>query len=190
MAEQPRGPRKKRAPASDEMRLDLGMGNLFKGLGDFLDVISTLAEKAEQAGEAGDAGAEGTRRSGEINIEGLGDKAKAVYGFTVRSGIGGTPRVESFGNIKPTREGPVVDDVREPMVDSFDEGAEVVVVAELPGVAESEINVEAQDDILSLRTTGAYKYAKEVLLSSAVEPASLTRSYKNGILELRLKKKA
>ena len=75
--------------------------------------------------------------------------------------------MESFGNIKTSKEGPVVDDVREPLVDTFDESAEIVVVAELPGVAESEISVNVQDDILSIQTTGTYKYAKEVLLSSA-----------------------
>ena len=182
MTERDKGGQKgKRTPKSDEIKLDLGMGGLFKGLGDFLDVLSNLAE------QAGDSE---VNRTGEVKIEGLGDKAKAVYGFSVRSGIGGTPHVESFGNIKPTKEGPVVNDVREPMVDTFDEGAEIVVVAELPGVSENEINVDVQDDILSIQTTGTYKYAKEVLLSSAADPQSLIKSYKNGILELRLKKKA
>lgn len=184
MAESNKGPQKsKRTPKAegDSFSLDMGMGGLFKGLGDFLDVISNLAEKA------GDAE---VNRSGEINVEGLGDKVKAVYGFSVRTGIGGTPKVESFGNIRPTKEGPVVDDVREPMVDMFDEDAEIVVVAELPGVMENEIVTEVQDDILSLQTTGKYKYAKEVLLSSPVDPTGMTRAYNNGILELRMKKKA
>jgi len=188
MAESNKGPQKsKRASKVEDTErpaafgLDMGMGGLFKGLGDFLDVISNLAEKA------GDAE---VNRSGEINVEGLGDKAKAVYGFSVRTGLGGTPKVESFGNIRPTKEGPVVDDVREPMVDTFDEGDEIVVVAELPGVMENEIVVDAQDDILSLQTTGKYKYAKEELLASPVDSASMTRVYNNGILELRLKKKA
>ena len=181
MTERDKGEQKgRKTPKADEIKLDLGMGGLFKGLGDFLDVLSNLAE---QTGESE------VHRTGEVKIEGLGDKAKAVYGFTVRSGLGGTPKVESFGNIKTSKEGPVVDDVREPMVDTFDESAEIVVVAELPGVAESEISVDVQDDILSIQTTGTYKYAKEVLLSSAVDPGTLSKSYKNGILELRLKKK-
>ncbi len=187
MAETKRGPiRAKRTLKSDDVNFDLGMGGLFKGLGDFLDVISNLAEKAEEAGAKG----EGINKTGEFNIDGLGDKGKAVYGFSVRTGLSGTPKVESFGNIRPTKEGPVVDDVREPMVDTFDEAAEIVVVAELPGVSEAEITVDVQDDIVSVQTTGKYKFAKEVLLSSPVDPASMNRSYKNGILELRLKKKA
>jgi HSP20 family protein len=75
-------------------------------------------------------------------------------------------------------------------VDHFDEGEEVVVVAELPGVSEEEIQVEIKDDILSLETTGDRKYAKELQLSEAVDTATLRKTYKNGILELRLKKQA
>jgi HSP20 family protein len=185
MTERNQRDRKRKAPAGDEIKFDLGVGGLFKGLGDFLDVLSSLADQAENKGAGGDI-----NRTGEIKVEGLGDNARAVYGFSVRTGIGGTPRVESFGNIRPTREGPVVDDVREPMVDTFDEGAEVVVVAELAGVAEGEIQVDVQEDILTLQTTGAYKYAKEVLLSGPVDAAGMSKSYKNGILEIRLPKKA
>ena len=157
---------------------DFGLGGLFKGLGDFLDVFSDMIEKGESE----------ATRSGEFKVKGLGDKARGVYGFTVRTGIGGIPRVERFGNIRPTEEGPEVADVREPLVDIFDEGQEVVLVAEMPGVSEGEICVEVRDDILSLQTTGQRKYEKEILLPSAVDVKSLAKTFKNGILELRLKR--
>ena len=135
-----------------------------------------------------ETGEEEVTRTGEFKIKGLGDKARGVYGFSVRTGIGGIPRVERFGNIRTTEEGPVVAEVREPLVDVFDEGQEIVVVAELPGVAEEEIHIEAQDDILSLETTGERKYAKEILLPEAVDATTLRKTYRNGILELGLKK--
>ena len=158
--------------------LDFGLGGLFKGLGDFLDLFSDMIETGESE----------VTRSGEFKVKGLGDKAKGVYGFTVRTGIGGIPRVERFGNIRPTEEGPVVADVREPLVDIFDEEQEIVLVAELPGVSEEEICVEVRDDVLSLQTTGQRKYEKEILLPSAVDVKSLGKTFKNGILELRLKR--
>lgn len=158
--------------------LDFGLGGLFKGLGDFLDLFSDMIETGEEE----------VTRSGEFKVKGLGDKARGVYGFTVRTGIGGIPRVERFGNIRPTEEGPVVADVREPLVDIFDEGQEIVLVAELPGVSEEEICVEVRDDVLSLQTTGQRKYEKEILLPSAVDVKSLEKTFKNGILELRLKR--
>jgi HSP20 family protein len=169
---------KKKRETKDEAMFDLGLGGLFKGLGDFLDLLSEAVETGESD----------VTRSGEFRVKGLGDRAQGVYGFTIRTGVGGMPKVEHFGNIRTTEEGPVVAEVREPLVDIFDEGQEIVIVAELPGVAEEDIRTEVQDDILSLETTGERKYAKEILLPEAVDAATLQRTYKNGILELRLKK--
>jgi HSP20 family protein len=161
-----------------EVAFDLGFGGLFKGLGNFIDLLSEMAEAGESE----------VARTGEFRVKGLGEQGKGVYGFTVRMGIGGIPRVEPFGNIRATDEGPEVAEVREPLVDVFDEGDIIVLVAELPGAAEEEIQLEIQDDILSLQTTGQRKYAKEVLLPAAVEAGPLHKAYKSGILELRLKK--
>jgi HSP20 family protein len=171
-------PKRKRKP-EEEISIDLGLGGLFKGMGSFLDLLSEMIETGEEE----------TTRTGEFKVKGLGDKARGVYGFSIRTGIGGVPRVEHFGNIRTTQEGPEVADVREPLVDVFDEGQEVVIVAELPGVGEDEIRVEVQDDVLSLETTGERKYAKEILLPAPVDAVSMQKAHKNGILELRLKKK-
>ncbi|MDO9349225.1 MAG: archaeal heat shock protein Hsp20 [Anaerolineales bacterium] len=171
-------PEKKKRETKGEASFDLGFGGLFKGLGDFVDLLSEMVEKGEEQ----------VTRTGEFKVKGLGDKARGVYGFSVHTGIGGIPRVERFGNIRATEEGPEVAEVREPLVDVFDEEREMLVVAELPGVGEEEIRVEIQDDVLSLETTGEHKYAKEILLSAPVDAANMQKSYKNGILELRLKK--
>jgi HSP20 family protein len=172
---------KKRRSAQAGINVDLGFGGLFKNLGDLIDKVTEMAENAEAEGGAAE-------RSGEFKVQGLGDKAQGVYGFSIRTGQGGTPRVERFGNIRKTEDGPVVAEVREPLVDTFDEGEEILVVAELPGVSEAQIKVELQDDILTIETSGERRYAKEVLLASAVAPDSLRQSYTNGILELRLRK--
>jgi len=168
----------KKRETKREVTFDLGFGGLFKGLGNFLDLLSEMVETGEEE----------VSRTGEFKVKGLGDKARGVYGFTVRTGIGGIPRVEHFGNIRTTDEGPMVAEVREPLVDLFDEEEEILIVGELPGVDEEEIHIEVQDDILSLETTGERKYAKEVLLPEAVDAATLRKTYRNGILELRLKK--
>ncbi|MBI2982847.1 MAG: Hsp20/alpha crystallin family protein [Chloroflexi bacterium] len=172
--------REKRAQEEAEVVVDLGFGGLFKGLGSVIDLLGEMVESGDSE----------RTRSRPFRVKGLGPRARGVYGFTVRTGIGGLPRVESFGNIRATAKGPVVADVREPLVDVFDEREEIVVVAELPGVGEPDINVEVHGDVLVLETVGERKYAKEVLLPAAVDPGSVRRSYKNGILELRLKKQA
>lgn len=170
--------REKKRRGREELPLDLGFGGIFKGLGNFIDLLSGMVEAGESE----------VTRTGEFRIKGLGERARGVYGLTVRTGIGGIPRVEPFGNIRATEEGPVVAEVREPLVDVFDEDEAILVVAELPGVAEEEIRIGVEGDILSLETTGEPKYAKEVLLPAAVEADPFHKAYKNGILELRLKK--
>jgi HSP20 family protein len=75
------------------------------------------------------------------------------------------------------------------MVDVFDENDNILVIAELPGVSESEIKVEVTGDILNLTASDKdRKYAKEILLPGKVKPDSVKTAYKNGILEIILEK--
>lgn len=135
-----------------------------------------------------DSGGEEIRRGGEFSIPGLGDKARGIYGFSVRTGLDGETRVQPFGNIKPTKSGPEVVDVREPLIDVFDEGDEVLIVAELPGVSDQEIEVDVSDGRLALRTTGEHRYAKQLELAARIEAEPTRRLYRNGLLELRFAK--
>ncbi len=159
------------------MDVGLGLGGLFKGVGSLLEVLSKMAEE----------GKEETTRMG--TIEGLGGRAKGVYGFSVRLGAEGEPVVERFGNIGETPSGAVVAETREPLVDVLDEEEGILVVAEMPGVDEKEIRVRAEGDVLKIMASGGQRrYHKEVLLPSPVDPGRVATSYKNGILEARLTK--
>ncbi len=161
------------------IRIDMGMGGLFKGIGNLVDLISALSEAGETI----------TSRTGEIDLgKAKGEDVRAVYGFTVRSGLGGLPRVESFGNVRETDDGPTVTEIREPLVDVFDEGETILVVGELPGVSTEEIVVSVQGDVLAIATNGKRKYAKEVLLPAPVSNEDLNTVYNNGVLEVRLRK--
>jgi HSP20 family protein len=164
-----------------EISAGMSLGGLFKGLGDLVELLGGLADSVERAGGA-------IERSGELNAGGRGDRARVVYGVSIRSGVGGAPQVERFGNLRPTKAGAEVSPVREPLVDVFDEDAELLIVAELPGVAEEDLRVELHGDVLAIETAGERRFAKELLLPVAVAPASLRTMYRNGILELRLTK--
>ena len=81
-----------------------------------------------------------------------------------------------------------VEEAREPVADVFEEGEQIRVIAELPGVSESDIKYEVKGDILTISTEGDRRYNAEVLLPSPVESAGIESSYNNGIFELRLTK--
>ena len=151
----------------------IGFGGLFKGLGNLIDLASKLSE-------------EGLDKKGEIR--GLPKGARGVYGVSIRT-MAGKPVIETFGNIRETAKGPVVEEVREPIVDVFDEEDHIRLIAELPGVSEDKIEIEVTGDILNLTASDTdKKYAKEILLPSKVNSQSLKTTYKNGILEIMLEK--
>lgn len=163
-----------------QVHIDIGFGNLFKGIGNFIDLISDMVEKGQEFAE----------ETKEFRGKGALKDLKGVYGFSVKMGIGGQPTVEPFGNIRSTPTGPKVDETTDPIVDLFAEGDEIVVVAEMPGVDEENIHWETQGDILTVWAEGTRrKYRKEVLLPSEVVPEVLSQSHRNGILELRFRKK-
>ena len=151
-----------------------GLGGILRGLGGFLDVISNLSE---QGGEF--------TRNGELGDDKKG--IKAVYGLSVRLGEGGKPSLERFGNVKDRGRGPVVEEVREPLVDVFDEADHLLVVVELPGIDAKGIHYEINSDMLDLSAgRGNRKYKKEILLPCKVADEGAVLSYRNGVLELKL----
>lgn len=114
---------------------------------------------------------------------------KGMYGFTVRLGLAGEPVLERFGNIQGNEAGSVITATREPVVDILEEEDCVVVILELPGVTEGDIEVSLRGHVLEVTAArGDWRYAKELMLRSAVDPGSLAWSYRNGVLEVRLAK--
>jgi len=112
-----------------------------------------------------------------------------VYGFSISIGPDGKPVVREFGNVRPTRFGPRFVEEREPLVDVAEEDDEVVVVAELPGVEKEDIELNATERELVISVdTEKRKYYKRLELPAEVDPKSAKASYRNGILEVRLKK--
>lgn len=179
----------KKEPREESAEADhLGMGNItlggiFKGLGSLIDTVRKMEEEGK------------SERKWEGTLKGFspsGKDIRGVYGFRIQTGITGKgARIEPFGNIKATKKGPTVAEVREPMVDVFDEKDHVLVIAELPGAREEAIKVDIKEDLLILEAGDGQErtYRKEILLPQAVDAASKTVSYQNGILEIRLAKK-
>jgi HSP20 family protein len=168
-----------------EAKLEIDMGiakisfsDLFQGIGNLVDLVSKMEE--EGTGQV--------QREGEVTSP--GGRVKAVYGLSVKTSLGGKPIVESFGNVRKTPQGPIVEEERQPLVDIFDEKDHILVIAELPGVEEEQINTTVKGDVLTLSAaSGNRKYSKEVTLPQNVDTGTLKSKYKNGVLEIRMSKK-
>ncbi len=175
--------KKKEEPKEEKgAGFDFGIGGLFEGLGNLIDAATKLAEKGESLSKTGDIDF-----SGLDKIKGLKD-LKGVYGINVRTMANGRTSVNPFGNIKKTPKGPVVEEVREPMVDVFDEADEIQIIVEMPGIEKNDINLEIKGDILDISADGkTRKYQKEILLSRPAKAEDMTWSFKNGVLEIKIK---
>ena len=175
--------KKKDEKEEEGLDIDFGVGKL--SLGGLFKGVEKLIDFAAELKEAGDE----IRKEGKIDLSHLKEGMKGVYGFSIKTAVGGKPVVETFGNIKKTPEGPVVEEEREPLTDVFDEKDEILVIAEVPGVYEEGISVDLKGDILEISAVGKNrKYRKEVLLPVQVKEETLSYTFKNGILEVRIKK--
>lgn len=118
-----------------------------------------------------------------------------VWGWSVTIGPDKKPVIREFGNLKPsygarTGEPPFnIRKEREPLVDVLESDREIMVVAELPGVDKQNINISATERTLNISVdTPERKYHKELELPDEVDPSSGKSSYKNGVLEITLRR--
>jgi HSP20 family protein len=164
----------------DEKDLDFGfgLGGLFKGIEKIIDLA---AEVKKHGGEI--------NKEGKVNFGNIKNGATGVYGFSIKTAVGGEPIVESFGNMKNTPKGPTVEEEREPITDVFDEKNEIKIYMEMPGVNKEDIKLDLKEDLLDVSAKNSKrKYHKELLLPSKVKSETLIWDYKNGILEIKIGK--
>jgi HSP20 family protein len=117
-----------------------------------------------------------------------------VYGYSMTVGPDGKPHIREFGNVKPEtrlgRPGIDIKEKREPLVDVMETDGEVKVVVELPGVEKTDIKLHGTETSITISVnTPKRKYYKEVGLKAKVDTKKTKASYKNGVLEITLKKK-
>jgi len=120
-------------------------------------------------------------------------KGPFMYGFNINLDKDGKPKIDSFGNIKakPYSGKPEVKKAREPLTEVNEEGDQIIVICEMPGVTKDDIELKAATHSITISTKTKEKgwnYYKEVELPSAINSDFAKARYVNGILEVRLKK--
>lgn len=169
--------------------LKIDLGQLLSAPEQVRDSLEALREKLQQAGGKEVLGDEewrsgGVSISGSVRTRGILGEREYHMGTGRQPGGGGRPAKAATPPPPP--------EVVEPTLDVFAEPEEIMLVAEVPGVELSELELTVQDNrILSLSTqpTAHRRYRKEVDLGAEVDAATLKASCHNGILEVRLQKK-
>lgn len=162
----------------DPQAADAGLSGILRGLG---GLVEKLTELAEAGGELS--------RSSELRGSGAGKELRGVYGFTVKVGLGGEGvKIEPFGNVRRDEASgrSVVQEIREPVVDVFEEADHTLIVAEMPGVGIEDVHLEVVEDLLTITAErGDQKYRKEILLPQSFPREKMRVSCVNGIVEIR-----
>lgn len=150
--------------------------------------------KMEQGAESGSA--DELRRSG--SFRGADGRVRGIFGVNVKVGLGAKEiHMEPFGHVRSVDETSIgansrqanIHEIREPLCDVFDEASEIVIVAEMPGVAAKDVQIEVEGDLLSFSAANAERrYAKELQLPQAVQAAEAKISANNGVVEIRCPK--
>lgn len=79
----------------------------------------------------------------------------------------------------------------EPLIDILEEKHSIIIVAELAGFKKENLKIHAKEKKLTLSAEARdRKYYKSLNLPKRVIPTTIYTTYKNGVLEIRLKKAA
>ena len=115
-----------------------------------------------------------------------------VHGFKINFDQNGKPKIQDFGN-KPINspEGNLkISEEREPLTDIIEGDDDVAVTVEIPGVEKNDIDLNVLQDLLEINVgTPQRKYHKTINLPCDVKPKTTKATYKNGILDIVIKRK-
>ena len=132
---------------------------IFKGLGRLINIVADMIENDKNEIDI----------KGDINDPEESKKIVGKYGFNIK--LGGE-KINKLGDINKlntisdnSNKERAVPKTIEPVTDIFEEDNKVIVVMELPGVDEENIELEIDENILKIRAEGNGScYSKDIEL--------------------------
>ncbi|MEM2136895.1 MAG: archaeal heat shock protein Hsp20 [Candidatus Methanomethylicia archaeon] len=112
-----------------------------------------------------------------------------IYGYSITVGPNGEIKKREFGNVKSRR---YIEETSEPepLIDIIDGEDEYKIIMEMPGVDEEDIEIKVSEGKLTINAKSSYKnYHKELDLPKNVNTKDIKKRYKNGVLEIGLRKR-
>jgi len=115
-----------------------------------------------------------------------------VHGYKIRIGPDGKPKIEDFGN-KSTKSPDgeqLISEEREPLTDIIEGDDDVAVTVEIPGVEKEDIDLNVKDATIDIKVNNPQrKYHKTLELPCDVVPKTTKATYKNGVLDVVIKRR-
>ncbi len=113
-----------------------------------------------------------------------------VQGFSINFGSDGKPTIRELDDRELIQDEAEISEDSEPLVDIVDEGEVLVVLVSLPGVKKDDIDLRVTANRLTVSVdTVDLEYYEELKLPAKVDPKSACALYKNGVLDVKLRKR-
>jgi HSP20 family protein len=118
------------------------------------------------------------------------ERSPLVYGLTMQTGEDGEPVMQELGSApEQARIGGGESPEREPLIDVIESGEQVSVIVELPGVKKEHIKIEVIERSLQVDLDDEIKeFHERIALPCDVLPDGIKASYKNGVLEILMRR--
>jgi len=114
---------------------------------------------------------------------------RSFYGFSATFTRNRRLKPKVFRSYKRGYVNPEIRGEYEPLIDIFNEKDGIRVIAEVPGAHKDDVDIYVTEDTLRISVhTDDVKFYKEIMLPGRVNPKTATATYKNGVLEICLKK--
>jgi len=114
-----------------------------------------------------------------------------VHNIIIRIGPNGKPKIQELRNcpLKKQTGELTISKERESLTDVIEYDDEIAITVELPGVEKKDIDLKAIEDTLEIKVDiPQRKYRKLVNLPCDVQPRTLKATYKNGVLDVVIKR--
>ena len=127
----------------------------------------------------------------ETILEEMGESVPFVYGFSIIRRPGEDLEFREFGNApeySQNEENFLPSETKDPLIDIFENGELVHILAEFPEVGKEDLLLRATSQNLEIKIVGPSDYSEDIELPVRVDPKSAKASYKNGVLEVTFRR--
>jgi HSP20 family protein len=131
----------------------------------------------------------------EALLDEMGESAPFIYGFSIIHRPGEDPEIRELGNNNqennlPQEEDFIPQNTKKPLIDVFEDEETVHILAELPDAKKEDIHLRVATQSLEIKVSGSdsFNFSEEIELPKRVDKNSAKATYKNGVLEVTLRR--
>lgn len=127
----------------------------------------------------------------QSNLEFKDMNKSFIYCFSIFIGPDGHPIIREIGNVKANLNQMLIREENEPLTDIMKSNESIKIYIELPGVKKEDIKLKTKSNKLIISALNEdRRYHREIDLPLRIEPKDINATYRNGVLEIIIKKKS